>query len=88
MTINPPVGLLEEVGGTGFQLVSGVWVQQAVLPKRLRANSKRIITKFNFTRNWFRVCSVTAKMFEHRSSGKNLNKRFDFFSNFDQGHIR
>jgi hypothetical protein len=50
MTINPPIGLLEEVGGTGFQLVSGVWIQQAVLPKRLRANSKRIITKFNFTK--------------------------------------
>jgi hypothetical protein len=48
MTITPPVGLLEEVGGTGFQLVSGVWIQQAVLPKRLRANSKRIFAKFNF----------------------------------------
>jgi hypothetical protein len=45
MPNTPPVGLLEEVGGTGFQLVSGVWIQQAVLPKRLRANSKRLISQ-------------------------------------------
>jgi hypothetical protein len=41
------------------------------------------------TKNWFRVLSsVTAKMFEHRNSGKNLNKRFEIFPNFDQGHLR
>jgi hypothetical protein len=28
---------------------------------------------------WFRVCSVTAEMFEHRNSGKNQRKRSEFF---------
>ncbi len=31
---------------------------------------------------WFRVCSVTAEMFEHRNSGKNQRKRCEnFFEN-------
>ncbi len=38
--------------------------------------------------NWFYVCSVTAKMFKHRKSGKNRNKRIEIFSDFDQGQIR
>ncbi len=28
---------------------------------------------------WFRVCSVTAEMFEHRNSGENRRKRRQFF---------
>ena len=28
---------------------------------------------------WFRVCSVTAKMFELRNSGENQRKRSEFF---------
>ncbi len=28
---------------------------------------------------WFRVCSVTAEMFEHRNSGENRRKRSEFF---------
>jgi hypothetical protein len=37
--------------------------------------------------NPFRVCSVTAKMFEHQNSGKNRSKRIDFFWKIEQGHI-
>jgi hypothetical protein len=29
---------------------------------------------------WFRVCSVTAEMFEHRNSGENRRKRSEIFS--------
>ncbi len=28
---------------------------------------------------WFRVCSVTAEMFEHRNSGENRKKRSEIF---------
>ena len=28
---------------------------------------------------WFRVCSVTAEMFEHRNSGENRRKRSEIF---------
>jgi hypothetical protein len=28
---------------------------------------------------WFRVCSVTAEMFEHGNSGENWMKRSEFF---------
>ncbi len=28
---------------------------------------------------WFRVCSVTAEMFEHRNSGENRRKRNEIF---------
>ncbi len=37
---------------------------------------------------WFRVCSVTAEMFEHRNSGENRRKEAKFFSKIDEGHIR
>ncbi len=30
-------------------------------------------------KTWFRVCSVTAEMFEHRNSGENRRKRSEFF---------
>ncbi len=35
----------------------------------------------NFERKkiWFRVCSVTAEMFEHRNSGENRRKRSEIF---------
>ena len=29
---------------------------------------------------WFRVCSVTAEMFEHQNSGENRSKRSKIFS--------
>ncbi len=28
---------------------------------------------------WFRICSVTAEMFEHRNSGENRRKRSEIF---------
>jgi hypothetical protein len=31
------------------------------------------------TKIWFRVCSVTAEMFEHRNSGENQRKRSEIF---------
>jgi len=31
------------------------------------------------TKIWFRVCSVTAEMFEHRNSGENRRKRSEIF---------
>ncbi len=38
---------------------------------------------------WFRVCSVTAEMFEHQNSGENRRKRcIFFFSKIYEGHIR
>jgi hypothetical protein len=37
---------------------------------------------------WFRVCSVTAKMFELRNSGENRRKLNEFFSKIYQGHTR
>ncbi len=37
---------------------------------------------------WFRVCSVTAEMFEHRNSGENQRKRSEIFSKIYKGHIR
>jgi hypothetical protein len=43
-----------------------------------------IFVKYPFSetsqqRNWFCVCSVIAKMFEHRNSGKKRKKRFEIF---------
>ncbi len=37
---------------------------------------------------WFRVCSVTAEMFEHRNSGENRRKRSENFLKIYEGHIR
>jgi hypothetical protein len=37
---------------------------------------------------WFRVCSITAEMFEHQNSGENRRIRSDFFSKIYEGHIR
>jgi hypothetical protein len=36
----------------------------------------------------FRVCSVTAEMFEHRNSGENPTKKSEIFSKIYEGHIR
>jgi hypothetical protein len=33
----------------------------------------------------FRVCSVTAEMFEHRTSGENRRKRSEIFRKFMKG---
>ncbi len=42
-----------------------------------------------FSKNiWFRVCSVTAKMFELRNSGENRRKRSKIFLKIYQGNIR
>ncbi len=36
---------------------------------------------------WFRVCSVTAEMSEHRNSGENLRKRSEiFFENLQRAY--
>jgi len=52
----------------------------------------KILKKKNFgylsKKIWFRVCSVTAEMFEHRNSGKNRRKRSEIFSKIYKGHIR
>jgi hypothetical protein len=40
---------------------------------RTKVNFKKKITYLT-TKNWFCVCSVTAKTFEHRNFGKNRNK--------------
>jgi hypothetical protein len=43
----------------------------------------KILKKTNFwiahQKIWFRVCSVTVEMFEHRNSGKNRRKRSEIF---------
>ncbi len=43
----------------------------------------KILKKKNFwislKKIWFRVCSVTAEMFEHRNSGENRRKRSGIF---------
>ena len=43
----------------------------------------KILKKKNFgylsKKIWFRVCSVTAEMFEHRNSGENRRKRSEIF---------
>jgi hypothetical protein len=36
----------------------------------------------------FRLCSVTAEMFEHRNSGENRRKEAKIFSTIYEGHIR
>ncbi len=40
---------------------------------------KKIILGYLLKKIWFRVCSVTAEMFEHRNSGKNRRKRSEIF---------
>ncbi len=37
---------------------------------------------------WFRVCSVTAEMFEHQNSRENEGKEAKFFSKIYEGHVR
>ncbi len=36
-------------------------------------------------KNWFRVCSVTADMFEHQNSGKIEGKEANFFAKIYEG---
>ncbi len=40
---------------------------------------KKIFFGYLSKKIWFRVCSVTAEMFEHRNSGENQRKRSKFF---------
>ncbi len=47
----------------------------------LKKNSLDIFPKI-----WFRICSVTAKMFELRNSGENRRKEAKFCSKIYQGH--
>ena len=52
--------------------------------KNLSDRTKVKILKKNFfgylsTKIWFRVCSVTAEMFEHRNSGENRRKSSEIF---------
>ncbi len=62
-------------------------------PSRNRSNrTKMKILKKKFfwislTKIWFRVCSVTAEMFEHRNSGENRRKRSEFFFENLRRHI-
>ena len=46
---------------------------------KVKILEKKIFGYFS-TKIWFRVCSVTAKMFEHQNSGKNRRKRIETFS--------
>jgi hypothetical protein len=52
----------------------------------------KILEKKNFgylsKKIWFRVCSVTAEMFEHQNSGENRRKRSEIFFENYEGHIR
>jgi hypothetical protein len=40
---------------------------------------KKKIFWISLKKIWFRVCSVTAEMFEHRNSGENRRKRSEIF---------
>jgi hypothetical protein len=40
---------------------------------------KKIFFGYLSKKIWFRVCSVTAEMFEHRNSGENRRKRSEIF---------
>ncbi len=40
---------------------------------------KKKIFGISLKQIWFRVCSVTAEMFEHQNSGENRRKRSEFF---------
>jgi hypothetical protein len=63
-------------------------------PSRNLSNRTKVkILKRNFLdiskkKIWFRVCSVTAEMFEHRNSGENRRLRSEIFSKIYEGHIR
>jgi hypothetical protein len=50
----------------------------------------KILKKKNFLiahqKIWFRVCLVTAKMFDHRNSGKNLRKRIEIFFEIERAY--
>ncbi len=62
-------------------------------PSRNLSNMTKVkILKENFfgylsKKIWFRVCSVTAEMFEHRNSGENRRKRSEnFFENLRRAY--
>ncbi len=48
---------------------------------------KKKISGYLSKKIWFRVCSVTAEMFEHRNSGENRRKRSEiFFANLRRAY--
>ncbi len=49
---------------------------------------KKQIFRYLSKKIWFRVCSVTAEIFEHRNSGENRGKEANFFLKIYEGHIR
>jgi hypothetical protein len=61
--------------------ISPIKNQNFEKPSRNPSNRTKVkILKKNFLvylskKIWFRVCSVTAEMFEHRNSGENRRKR-------------
>jgi hypothetical protein len=64
--------------------ISPVKIQNFEKPsKNLSDRTKVKILKKNFfgylsKKIWFRVCSATVEMFEHRNSGENRRKRSEF----------
>ena len=61
--------------------------------RNLSNRTKEKILKKNYfeylsKKIWFRVCSVTAEMFEHRNLAKIDRKEANFFSKIYEGHIR
>ncbi len=66
--------------------------QNFEFPSRNLSNRTKVkILKKNFwislKKIWFRVCSVTAEMFEHRNSGENRRKRSEiFFENLQRAY--
>jgi hypothetical protein len=51
-------------------------------------NLKQKFFGYLSTKIWFRKCSVTVEMFEHRNSGEIEGKEANFFSKIYEGHIR
>jgi hypothetical protein len=46
---------------------------------RTLVNIKKFFFGISLQKIWFRICSVTAKMFELQNSGENRRKRSEFF---------
>jgi hypothetical protein len=65
--------------------ISPIKNQNFEKPSRTLSNRTKVkILEKNFfgylsKKIWFRVCSVTAEMFQHRNSGENRKKRSEIF---------
>jgi hypothetical protein len=46
---------------------------------KVKILKKNFFFVYLFKKIWFRVCSVTAEMFEHRNSGEKRRKRSEIF---------